>query len=83
MQGLVEFETQPRAPHKTGWRRWGSLAAGWLLLIAGLAGFVLPVIPGIPLLLAGLGLLAYEYVWARRLLERVKAWWEGVRPKKG
>ena len=67
---------------KTGWGRWGRLVGGWLLLIAGLAGFVLPVIPGIPLLIAGLALLAYEYVWAKRLLERVKGWWEEVRRKK-
>jgi uncharacterized protein len=83
MQGLAEFEPQGSAVQRTGWRRWARLAGGWLLLIAGLAGFVLPVIPGIPLLLAGLALLAYEYVWARRLLERVKAWWEEVRAKKG
>jgi len=64
------------------WGRWGRLIGGWLLVAVGLMGLVLPVIPGIPLLLAGLALLAYEYVWAKRLLERVKAWWEQVRPKK-
>ena len=67
---------------RTGWGRWASLGGGWLLVIAGLAGFVLPVIPGIPLLLGGLALLAGEYVWARRLLERVKGWWEQVRQRK-
>jgi uncharacterized membrane protein YbaN (DUF454 family) len=67
----------------TGWRRWGRLVGGWLLVVAGLAGFVLPVIPGIPLLLGGLALLAYEYVWAKRLMERVKRWWAEVRRKKG
>jgi uncharacterized protein YqgC (DUF456 family) len=46
-------------------------------------GFVVPVIPGMLLLLAGLGLLAYEYVWAKRLLERVQGWWHQVRWKKG
>ena len=68
---------------KTGWARWGGLAGGWLLVVLGLVGFVLPVIPGIPLLLAGLGLLAYEYVWAKRLLDRMKGWWHQVRWKKG
>jgi len=41
------------------------------------------VIPGIPLLLAGLALLACEYVWAKRLLDRVQGWWQQVRQKKG
>jgi len=66
-----------------GWRRWARLACGWLLVVAGLAGFVLPVIPGIPLLLGGLALLAYEYVWAQRLMDRVKEWWKEARRKKG
>ena len=68
---------------KTGWTRWAGLAGGWLLVVLGVVGCVVPVIPGIPLLLAGLGLLAYEYVWAKRLLERVQGWWQQVRWKKG
>lgn len=67
---------------KTGWARWTGLAGGWLLVALGLVGFVVPVIPGMLLLLAGLGLLAYEYVWAKRLLERVQGWWQQVRWKK-
>jgi uncharacterized membrane protein YbaN (DUF454 family) len=67
----------------TAWGHLGRLAGGWLLVVVGLAGFVLPVIPGIPLLLAGLVLLAGDYVWAKRLLERVQGWWDQVRPKKG
>lgn len=57
-------------------------AGGRLLVVVGLVGFVLPVIPGIPLLLEGLGLLACEYVRAKRLLERVKGGGEQVRPRK-
>jgi uncharacterized protein len=79
----MEFTRSGSTMKKSSWGRWGRLVGGWLLLVAGLAGFVLPVIPGIPLLLAGLGLLAYEYVWAKRLLERVKGWWAEVRRKKG
>lgn len=67
----------------TGWGHWGRLAGGWLLVVVGLAGFVLPVIPGIPLLLGGLALLACDYPWAKRWMDRVKGWWEEVRPKKG
>jgi hypothetical protein len=41
-----------------------------LLLIALILGFV-PGIPGWPLAIVGLTILAAEYVWARRLLHRV------------
>jgi uncharacterized membrane protein YbaN (DUF454 family) len=41
-------------------------AAGWALLMLGVAGLVLPVLPGVALLIIGLSLLSLEYKWARR-----------------
>lgn len=49
-------------------------ASGWALLFAGIAGCILPVIPGVPLLLAGLLILAQDYAWAKGMLHRVKRW---------
>jgi hypothetical protein len=49
------------------------LIAGFACLIAGAALLVLPG-PGIPLLIAGLLLLAREVEWARRPARRLKAW---------
>jgi uncharacterized protein (TIGR02611 family) len=46
--------------------------AGGLVLLIGLAGLVLPVLPGWALIFVGLGILATEYVWARRLLMKAK-----------
>lgn len=46
--------------------------AGWSLLAAGLSGLVLPVIPGIPLLFAGLATLSSQHRWARQLMVRLK-----------
>jgi membrane protein implicated in regulation of membrane protease activity len=43
--------------------------AGFALVLAGLAGLLLPIIPGWLLIIPGLALLATEYVWARRLLK--------------
>ena len=54
-----------------GWMR---RAGGWVLLALGIAGCILPVIPGIPLLFAGLIILARDYAWARSALRRVKRW---------
>ena len=63
-------------------RSWGRLwrrISGWTLVLLGIAGCVLPVIPGIPLLLGGLALLSTEYAWAERTLDRLKRWLERAR----
>jgi uncharacterized membrane protein YbaN (DUF454 family) len=49
-------------------------AGGWTLLAVGIAGCILPVIPGIPLALAGLLVLARDYAWARGALRSTKRW---------
>lgn len=45
---------------------------GGVLVLAGLVMLVLPG-PGFLVILAGLAVLASEFVWARRILERTKA----------
>ncbi|HEY6307087.1 MAG TPA: PGPGW domain-containing protein [Candidatus Angelobacter sp.] len=47
-------------------KRFALIAAGWILVVLGVAGLFLPVLPGVLLLLAGLSILSYEYDWARR-----------------
>ncbi|MCX7824881.1 MAG: hypothetical protein N2689_04925 [Verrucomicrobiae bacterium] len=49
-----------------------AVVGGMVLLIAGGIMMLTPG-PGIPALIGGLALLATEFVWARRMLERVKA----------
>jgi uncharacterized membrane protein YbaN (DUF454 family) len=61
--------------------RWMRIAGGWFLLGTGIAGCVLPVIPGIPLALAGLLVLSRDYVWARSLLGKAKRKAVAVRRK--
>lgn len=46
--------------------------AGFTLVIAGIAGLILPIVPGWLLIIPGLALLATEYVWAQRLLKIAK-----------
>ncbi|MGH2596444.1 MAG: PGPGW domain-containing protein [Actinomycetota bacterium] len=46
--------------------------AGVIVLLIGIAGLVLPVLPGWALIFVGLGILATEYVWAQRLLRIAK-----------
>jgi uncharacterized protein (TIGR02611 family) len=45
---------------------------GSIILVIGIAGLALPLLPGWALIFVGLGILATEYVWARRLLMRAK-----------
>ncbi|MYB44225.1 MAG: hypothetical protein F4X18_00960 [Acidimicrobiia bacterium] len=47
---------------------------GGLLVILGLAGFALPLLPGTVLLVAGLLVWSSEFRWAREVLARVRAW---------
>jgi uncharacterized protein YqgC (DUF456 family) len=47
------------------------LIGGWLCIVVGLAGLVLPFVPGTVLLAAGVMLLAQHYSWARTLLDRI------------
>jgi uncharacterized protein (TIGR02611 family) len=45
-------------------------AAGFIVLLAGLVMLVTPG-PGIPVIILGLGMLALEFSWAERWLERL------------
>ena len=56
-------------------RRPGSLwrlILGWAGIGVGLLGIILPIIPGIPLLIGGLVLLSTQYHWAHRLMVWMK-----------
>ncbi len=56
------------------------LVVGLTIVAAGLAMFVLPG-PGIIVVLAGLALLATEFVWARLLLQRARRYAEKAKEK--
>ena len=53
-------------------RRIAVTVVGVALVLAGLAGIVLPLLPGPLLIIGGLAVLATEYVWARRALAAAK-----------
>jgi uncharacterized protein (TIGR02611 family) len=52
-------------------RRVFLIIAGFTLLLAGVIMLVTPG-PGMLVIFLGLGLLAAEFVWARRLMDRLK-----------
>jgi uncharacterized protein (TIGR02611 family) len=63
----VPFKILARFIGRNG-KRVGVTIAGFAVVLAGLAMLVLPG-PGIVVIIAGLAILATEYVWAQRLLK--------------
>ena len=71
----------PPSPPENSWlmilrtieqvRRIFLILAGFTLLALGIVMIFTPG-PGTPVILMGLGLLAAEFVWARRMMERIK-----------
>lgn len=53
-------------------KRWALLLLGWGFILVGIAGLFLPVLQGILCLLIGLFILSSEYVWAHKLLAKLK-----------
>jgi hypothetical protein len=56
----------PLASNKRMVKRVALIVAGWTLLLLGVVGIFLPVLPGALFLLVGLSILSVEYAWARR-----------------
>jgi hypothetical protein len=70
---------------QTGWRRalqliWAVArpVLGWLLIIGGIAGCILPVLPGIPMILIGMALVGRR-TWSMRWIavhyKLLVRWW--------
>lgn len=57
---------------KTHTKRILVLIVGWGFILLGIAGLFLPVLQGVLFLLVGLIILSSEYVWAHRLLTRLR-----------
>lgn len=57
-------------------------ATGFALLIAGLLGMLLPLIPGTPLLLAGVAILGTSHPRIQPWITRIDCWRSLLRRKK-
>jgi uncharacterized protein (TIGR02611 family) len=67
---VAPFKVVARFIRRSG-KRIAVTIAGFAVLMAGIAMLVLPG-PGIVVIIAGLAILATEYVWAQRLLAKAK-----------
>jgi uncharacterized membrane protein YbaN (DUF454 family) len=52
-------------------KRWIVLTLGWIFVVLGILGLFLPILQGILFLIIGLLLLATEYEWPRRIMDKV------------
>jgi Ca2+-transporting ATPase len=77
MLKLIRRRTRVQSPSSVGrfpkLKRVMAVTAGWLFVLAGVAGLFLPVLQGILFLLIGLVILSHEYRWAGRLLARIRS----------
>jgi uncharacterized membrane protein YbaN (DUF454 family) len=55
-----------------GRRRWFVLLVGWAFIVLGILGLFLPVLQGILFLLVGLIILSSEYLWAHKVLTKIR-----------
>jgi len=54
---------------------------GTILVVGGLIGLLLPIVPGWLLIIPGLAILGTEFVWARRVLDTAKSKASDLRAK--
>jgi len=82
----AEPEDHPAAPPETAahlrhplplWVHIAVLAAGWVVLLIGVAGLVLPG-PGVLMILAGLAILSISSELAHRCMRRTLRRWPGL-----
>lgn len=59
--------------------RLARLVGGGVLLVTGLVGLALPILPGWLLIVPGLSLWSTEFVWAARLRRRAAEEWQRLR----
>ena len=53
-------------------KRWLWLFTGWGFIVLGIVGLFLPFLQGVLFLLIGLVILSGEYVWAHKVLQKLK-----------
>ena len=75
--------SQPPTPPHTGWRAIIRIVSGVALLLVGVVGLILPIMPGWVFIIPGLMILADYFAPAKRLLDWAKAKYEAIKTKPG
>jgi uncharacterized membrane protein YbaN (DUF454 family) len=53
-------------------RRIAVIVLGWVLILLGIAGLVLPIVPGAVLIVVGAVMVNPKWAWLRRMLEKCR-----------
>jgi hypothetical protein len=61
-------------------QRFAVVALGWVLILLGIVGLVLPVVPGAVLIVFGVLMVNPQSVWLRRMLEKCQVRFPVVAP---
>ena len=61
-------------------QRFAVAALGWVLILLGIVGLVLPVVPGAVLIVFGVLMVNPQSVWLRRMLEKCQVRFPVVAP---
>jgi uncharacterized membrane protein YbaN (DUF454 family) len=80
MSSPPELEPQ-QVPPQTGWRAMVRIVSGIGLLLVGIVGLILPVMPGWVFIIPGLMILSDYFPPVKRLLDWAKRKYEDVKPK--
>jgi uncharacterized membrane protein YbaN (DUF454 family) len=64
-------------------QRFAVVARGWVLILLGIVGLVLPVVPGAVLIVFGVLMVNPQRVWLRRMLEKCQVRFPIVAPAFG
>jgi len=72
---------EPITTPQTGWRAIIRIITGIALLLVGVVGLILPIMPGWVFIIPGLMILADYFPPARRLLDWAKAKYEALKTK--
>jgi len=60
--------------------RFAVVALGWVLILLGIVGLVVPVVPGAVLMIIGILMVNPQYVWLRRMLEKCRVRFPALEP---
>ncbi len=69
----AQVNSAERVPMQTRVKKLVLLLLGWGFLVLGVIGLFLPVLQGVLFLIVGLLILSSEYVWAHKLLQKIRS----------
>jgi len=71
--GATKISKKEQSPPRVA-----TVALGWGLMLTGILGLLLPVVPGTVLVASGVFLLSWRYAWLRQMIDKCRARFPGL-----